>query len=111
MASDPSTSPHLPFATFLAERYRAGTSQAAARRDTDAVRRAAVELSEAGRSVTRNGALLVPADDTVFSLFSAASPDDVAAVGDRIDQPFDRISEGITVSPLPARRPAKDISR
>ena len=111
MAPDDRPTLHRSFRTFLAERYRAGTSQAAARRDTDAVRRAAIELSGEGRTVSLIGSLLVPSDDTVFSLFSAASSDDVAAVGDRIDQPFDRISEGITVAPSTVRRPAKDPAR
>jgi len=99
MASDHRTSPDVSFRTFLAERYRAGTSQAAARRESEAVREAAVQLSEAGRRISLIGSLLVPTDDTVFSLFTAASADDVAAVGERTQQPFDRISEGIPVSP------------
>ena len=111
MASDDSPYPERSFKTFLAERYRAGTSHAAARRESEAVRVAAIELSGAGRRVTLIGSLLVPTDDTVFSLFSAASPEDVAAVGERTEQPFDRISEGITVSPAMVRRPGKDRSR
>ena len=99
MASDHRPAPDPAFRTFLAERYRAGTSQAAARRESEAVRAAAIQLSEAGRRVALIGSLLVPTDDTVFSLFSAASVDDVAAVGERMEQPFDRISEGIPVSP------------
>jgi hypothetical protein len=99
MASDHRPSPDLSFKTFLAERYRAGTSQAAARRESEAIREAAIELTGAGHRVTLIGSLLVPTDDTVFSLFSAASPEDVAAVGERTEQPFDRISEGIPVSP------------
>lgn len=99
MAPDHRPTPDLSLRTFLAERYRAGTSQAAARRESVAVRAAATQLSEAGRRVTLIGSLLVPTDDTVFSLFTAGSAEDVAAVGERTEQPFDRISEGIPVSP------------
>jgi hypothetical protein len=93
-----------PTRTFLAERYGAGTSQAAARRETEAAQRAAVELSGEGRPVTLIGSLLVASDETVFSLFGALSPEDVAAVGERTDQPFDRISEGVAVLPRRDRR-------
>ncbi len=84
--------------TFLAERYRAGTSRMAARRETEAARIAAAQLSLEGRHVTLMGSLLVPSDDTIFSLFGAESSEDVAAVGDRADQPYDRISEGVPLT-------------
>jgi len=85
--------------TFLAERYRAGTSQLAARREAEAARIAAAELSREGRPVTLVGSLLVPSDDTIFLLFGAQSSEDVAAVGVRTDQPYDRISEGVPLTP------------
>jgi hypothetical protein len=94
---------HASFRTFLAERYRAGTSHAAARRESAAARLAAIELSREGRAVTLIGSLLVPEDETIFSLFGASSPDDVAAVGERTDQPYDRISVGVPVTPPRAR--------
>lgn len=97
--------------TFLAERYRAGTSQAAARRESAAAERAAIELSEEGRPVTLIGSLLVPSDETVFSLFDASSSEDVAAVGERTDQPYDRISEGVPVTPPRRPRVAKAPAR
>ena len=105
MARDRSQAPHPSLRTFLAERYRAGISHEAARRETEATRVAAIELSREGRSVALLGSLLVPGDETVFSLFGAASLDDVAAVGERTDQPYDRISEGVPVTPLRTRRP------
>ncbi len=104
MAPDRSPAPHVSFHTYLAERYRAGTSHAAARRESEAARLAALELSREGRPVTLIGSLLVPSDETVFSLFGASSRDDVAAVGERAAQPFDRISEGVPVTPPRARR-------
>jgi len=95
---------HTVFRTFLTERYRAGSSDEVARRETEAARVAAKELSEEGRPVTLIGSLLVPIDETLFSLFDAASPEDVAAVGERTDQPYDRISEGVPVTPARAQR-------
>jgi len=102
MTPDPSGHPDRPLRTFLAERYRAGTSPAAARRESEASKTAADELSAEGRPVTLMGSLLVPLDETVYSLFGAVSPEDVIAVGQRADQPFDRISEGVAIV-VPAR--------
>ncbi len=90
----------LPIArTFLAERYRAGGSRATARRELDAASLAAVQLSLEGRPVRLLGSLVVPTDETIYSLFGATSREDVAAVGERTDQPYDRISESVLVGP------------
>ena len=83
--------------TFLAERYRAGSSPETARIESEAAGLAATQLSLEGRSVTLIGSLLVPSDETVFSLFGAASREDVAAVGERTALPYDRISESVPV--------------
>lgn len=104
MAPDPSSDSRIPSRTFLAERYHTGSSEAAARRESAAASLAAAELSFEGRPVTLLGCLLVPSDETVFSLFGAASLDDVVAVGERTDAPYDRISEGVSVTP-PRVRP------
>lgn len=104
MRSDHLSPPQVPFRTFLAERYGAGTSPETARRESEAARDAAMELSREGRPVTLIGSLMVPSDETVFSLFGAASPEDVAAVGERTDRRYDRISEGVPVTPPRARR-------
>ncbi|MEO5965112.1 MAG: hypothetical protein ABIR11_06575 [Candidatus Limnocylindrales bacterium] len=108
MAPDPLAARHASFRTFLAERYRAGTSQADARGESEAARVAAIELSMEGRPVRLIGSLLVPGDETIFSLFGAASPEDVAAVGERSDQPYDRISEGVPVRAPRDRRPRRE---
>ena len=97
MKPDRSPAPAGSFRTFLAERYRATTSEADARRESEAVRAAAIELSLEGRPVTLIASLLVAGDETVFSLFGAASSSDVAAVGERTNQPYDRISEGVPI--------------
>ena len=89
---------------FLAERYRAGSSRETARLEAEAAGVAAIQLSREGRSVTLIGSLLVPGDETVFSLFGAASRDDVAAVGERAALPYDRISESVPVVSATARR-------
>lgn len=111
MAPDRTPAPHVSFHTYLAERYRAGTSQASARRESEAARLAAAELSHEGRPVTLIGSLLVPSDETVFSLFGASSRDDVAAVGERAAQPYDRISEGVPVTPVRAKRAHEESPR
>lgn len=87
---------------FLAERYRAGSSRETARLEAEAAGVAAIQLSREGRSVTLIGSLLVPGDETVFSLFGAASRDDVAAVGERTAMPYDRISESVPMAPRTA---------
>ncbi|MBA2718281.1 MAG: hypothetical protein H0U52_03410 [Chloroflexi bacterium] len=97
MAPDNAVAPHGPIRIFLAERYGAGTSATTARQETRAAEDVAMELSREGRPVTLLGSLLVPIDETVFSLFEAVSAADVAAVGERTEQPYDRISEGIRV--------------
>ena len=103
MASDTSSDSRVRTRTFLAERYRAGSTATTARRESTAAQRAATQLSSEGRPVTLLGCLLVPSDDTVFSLFGAASSADVAAVGERIAAPYDRISEGVPVTSLRVR--------
>lgn len=97
MATDGSTAPRETRTTFLAERYRAGGSRETARREADAARRAAAQLSLEGRAVTLIGSLLVPTDETIYTLFGAASREDVAAVGERTEQPYDRISESVPI--------------
>lgn len=111
MAPDRLPARHASFRTFLAERYRAGTSHAVACCESEAARDAAIELSKEGRPVTLIGSLLVPGDETIFSLFGAASPEDVAAVGERTDQPYDRISEGVPVTPPRGCRLPKEAPR
>lgn len=111
MTPDPSPTPKGPSRTFLAERYRAGSSQAAARRESADAQRAATELSLEGRPVTLIGSLLVPSDETIFSLFSADSRDDVVTVGERTDLPYDRISEGVPMTAPRVRRTNKETPR
>lgn len=108
MARDPLPPRHASFRTFLAERYRAVTSHALARYESEAVQVAAIELSTEGRPVKLIGSLLVPGDETIFLLFGAASPEDVAAVGERTHQPYDRISEAVPMTPPRDRRPPKE---
>lgn len=97
MAPDVTPAPRGPTRIFLAERYKAGTSAAAARQESQTAADVASKLSCEGRPVTLLGSLLVPIDETVYSLFEAGSAADVAAVGERTVQPYDRISEGLRV--------------
>ena len=98
MAPDRPTARRASRRTFLAERYRAGGSQETAQRESEAAHLVAIQLSLEGRPVTLIGSLLVPGDETVYSLFGATSREDVAAVGERTDQPYDRISESVPVT-------------
>ncbi len=108
MAPDRIPDPRSPFRTFLAERYSAGTDEALAWRDVAIACIAAHELSEEGRKVTLIGSLLVAGDETVFSLFGAVSSADVAAVGERTQLPYDRISEGVRMTPSGHRHRAAE---
>ena len=76
-----------------------------ARREAEAARIAAIQLSREGRRVTLIGSLLVPSDETVYSLFGAAAVADVVAVGERVSLPYDRITESVPVAPAPRSRP------
>lgn len=115
MAPDSPAARRGPIRIFLAERYRAGTVLAAAQRESRAAARVALDLSHEGRRVALLGSLLVPIDETLFTLFEAGSVADVAAVGERSGQPYDRISESVAVSrprldprhPPPERRPMR----
>lgn len=103
MTSDGSRAPAGLRRTFLAERYRAGGSRETVRGETNAARLAAIQLSLEGRPVSLIGSLLVPTDETLYSLFWATSRGDVAAVGERTNQPYDRISESVPVGPATHR--------
>lgn len=109
MASDVAPARQGPIRIFLAERYRAGTSAAVARREWQAAELVAGDLSREGRPVTLLGSLLVPIDETVFSLFEAGSAADVAAVGERTAQPYDRISEAVAMTPPDRPLPRRSI--
>ncbi len=77
-------------------------------RDVAVARIAARALTEEGRRVTLIGSLWVAGDETVFSLFGAMSRADVAAVGERTQLPYDRISEGVRMTPSGHRRRATE---
>ena len=57
------------------------------------VRRAAEELSRDGLDVRHLRSVFVPADETCFHLFDAASAAAVQAAGERAAIAFDRVSE------------------
>jgi hypothetical protein len=109
MAPDVTPAPRGPIRIFLAERYGAGTSAGAAREESQAAEDVAIELSREGRPVTLLGSLLVPIDETVYSLFEASSAADVAAIGERTAQPYDRISEGVAMTSPRNARPRRTI--
>jgi hypothetical protein len=61
-------------------------------------RRAAAQLAEAGTEVRYLHAIFVPADETCFHLFEAASADAVRAASERAGLSAQRIVEAIGVT-------------
>jgi hypothetical protein len=61
-------------------------------------RRAAAQLAEAGTEVRYLHAIFVPADETCFHLFEAASADAVRAASERAGLSAQRIVEAVGVT-------------
>jgi hypothetical protein len=61
-------------------------------------RRAAAQLAEAGTEVRYLRAIFVPADETCFHLFEAASADAVRAASERAGLSAQRIVEAVGVT-------------
>lgn len=79
--------------TFLVERYWPGVTRPALDAAVDRLQQV-LAGSPPHAPVAHVASLLVDADEVVFCLFSAASPEAVEAVNERADFPFDRIVEG-----------------
>lgn len=79
--------------TYLVERYWPGVSEDTV---TEAHERLAAEterLRGEGKRVRLTSSILIPKEESVFSLVEAASEDDVAEANRRAEVPFDRILE------------------
>jgi Nickel responsive protein SCO4226-like len=100
--------PSTPSSTrrFLVERYSPELTVERMRAGEARARRAAAALTRAGRPVRYIGSLVVEAEETVFSVFEAESPDVIADVNRRAGLPFDRVVPVIELGG-PARRPAR----
>jgi hypothetical protein len=83
--------------TFLVERYWPGVTRPALDAAVDRLQQVLLGSPPHG-PVAHVASLLVDADEVVFCLFSATSPEAVEAVNERADFPFDRIVEGTWLS-------------
>jgi hypothetical protein len=76
--------------TYLVEAYVAGGDIADLQ---SRARAAAAAMSDEGHAISYLRSVLVPADETCFHLFDAASKDAVAEVARRAQLPYERIVE------------------
>jgi hypothetical protein len=81
---------------FLVECYWPGVSEEGLVTAAQRVRRAAAELRRRGGDVDFVSSILVPADETVFCLFSGCEAD-VRAASEQAGVPFERILESLHV--------------
>jgi hypothetical protein len=92
--------------TFLVERYWPDIDLEAL---PEALRRlddAAQAMTDEGTPVGHLGTIVMPIDEVVFSLITAADESVVREVNARAQLPFDRISSAITLGPVAVANPA-----
>lgn len=92
---------------YLVESYWPGAS---AERLGCAGDRAVAAAADLGAGVVFIGSILVPADETVFSLFDGRE-DDVRAVTSRAGVPVERIVESLRINPNPPSDRARSTRR
>ena len=88
--------------SYLVECYWPGVDEA---KLSEAVQRAKAVLSmrgRAGRRVEFVGAILVPADETVFCLFDGAE-EDVRSVTEQAGVPFERVLASLRIDGKPPK--------
>jgi uncharacterized protein DUF4242 len=85
--------------TYLVECYWPSVTEQAHAAAAERARLAANETNARGHHVEFLGSLLVPAEETVFCLFSG-SEDDVRAASRHAELPFERIVESIPAGRL-----------
>lgn len=86
-------------ASFLVERYWPGVSQHMVEEAQRRLNAATDRLLTEGVRVRCVSSILIPKEESVFSLIEAASGDDVAEANRRARVPFDRILEVTIVAP------------
>lgn len=84
--------------TFLVERYWPGVSESAVAKAQERLDTAAERLRAEGVPVRCLTSILIPAEESVFSLIEAVSEADVAETNRRAEVPFARILEVKTVA-------------
>ncbi len=82
---------------FLVERYWPGIDARRAAAVVSSLEAAARQLTAEGTPVGHVGSFLMPADQVVFSLMTAADEAVVRAANDRAAAPLDRIATAIPV--------------
>jgi hypothetical protein len=88
---------------FVAEQYRSSTEVDAAERVASAARLAAEQLTREGTPVEFVRSIFIPEDETCFYIYKAVSIESVLAAGARSSLRFERVSEAVTESGIPAR--------
>lgn len=91
----PETRP--PARTFLVERYWPGIDEPGARAVLSNLERAARLMTDEGTPVGHLGSILMPVDQVVFSLITAADETAVRALNTRAGLPLDRIAAAIAL--------------
>lgn len=86
-----------PTRTFLVERYWPGIDERMARTALSNLEEAARAMTAEGTWVEHLGSILMPVDQVVFSLISAADEAVVRAVNQRAGAPMDRIADAISL--------------
>jgi hypothetical protein len=82
---------------FLAERYLPLGREHLAAADAARARAASEELAREGAEIRYLGSALVPADETCFSLFEAASDTDVMRLAQRASIDYERVVEAVQI--------------
>jgi hypothetical protein len=80
--------------TYLVESYWPGVNEPALAGAAQRTREAASALRQRGADVELLGSILVPADETVFWLFSGREPD-IRAASEQAGVPFARVLESL----------------
>jgi hypothetical protein len=83
--------------TFLVERYWPGIDEPGVRAVLPDLDRAARLLTSEGTPVEHLGSILMPVDQVVFSLMSAANEAAVRAVNERAGLPLDRVAVAVAL--------------
>ncbi len=91
---------HLPSTfTFLVERYWPGIDEVQLRSVLPMLDREASAMRAEGELVEHVGTILMPADQVVFTLITAASEAAVRELNARVDMPIDRVARAIQLLP------------
>ena len=91
--------------TYLVEHYRPGVGVDGLRQCATRVRETAVEMERAGSPVRHIRSTIVPADESLFCVFEAASEELVRQTYLQAGVPFERLSVIVDADVVPATRP------